>query len=147
MTLVKEFLQIWTISFVTLCGALIFLDMFCGYIDNDLELLSPKKEAIIAGIASLIQALGILFVVTIFSKATQPLAARSLFFPTIVVVLGYKLSHLEWRTSNVACLLIFQISLAFFLVSLRLGNFTAAIVVLFVVSVIMTIIAWILRNL
>ena len=47
----------WVLAFLSLCLALVLLNIFFALIGNDLELLSIGSEAAIAGVCSLIEAL------------------------------------------------------------------------------------------
>ena len=48
-------LGFWVLAFVTLPAALVLLNIYDGLIGNDLILHTASKEAVIAGIASLVE--------------------------------------------------------------------------------------------
>ena len=99
-----QLLLFWALAFMTLCMALILLNIFYGLIGNDLTLRSLGQEAAMAGIASLVEGAGVWLVASFV-----PAAARALFVPALIVALIYKVSHLEdWSRYDVALFLAFQ---------------------------------------
>ena len=70
----------WALAFVTLCSALVLLNIFDSIIGNDLVLHSLGKEAAIAGLASLVEG-GCFWIVVSF----VPAASRALIVPVIIV--------------------------------------------------------------
>ena len=109
-----QFSLFWALAFVTLCSALVLLNIFDSIIRNDLVLHSLGKEAGIAGFASLVEG-GSFWIVISF----VPAASRALIVPVIIVALIYKIGHLEdWSKFDVFMLLAFQVAISFFAASL-----------------------------
>ena len=99
-----HFLGFWVLAFVTLGAAVILLDIFDGFMEGDLILLSAGKEAAIAGLASFIEAGSVWLVLTLI-----PSAGRALIIPALIVALIYKIAHLEdWSRYDVLMLFLFQ---------------------------------------
>jgi hypothetical protein len=143
MHIAMHLLGFWALAFVTLAAALVLLNIFDGLTDNDLTLHSAGKEAVIAGVASLIEGGSLWLVVTFV-----PAAARALIIPAIIVALIYKLGHLEdWSRYDVSMLLLFQGVLGAVIVCLFVGQFQAALVILLVFAFALTVIAAFLRGL
>ena len=143
MHIAMHLLGFWALAFVTLAAALVLLNIFNGLTDNDLTLHSAGKEAVIAGVASLVEGgslwLGVTFV---------PSAARALIIPAIIVALIYKLGHLEdWSRYDIGMLLMFQGVLCAVIVCLFAGQFQAALIVLLVFAFALAVIAAFLRGL
>jgi hypothetical protein len=116
----------WALAFLTLGMALVLLNVFFGLMGNDLDLRSAGSEAVIAAVSSLVEALSFWSVITFV-----PLASRALIFPVVVVGVIYKVAHYEdWGRFDVFMLLVFQAVIAVFGVSLLLGHFQTAFVVL-----------------
>lgn len=116
----------WSVAYLTLGLALVFLNIFFGFIGNDLELRSVGTEAAIVGVASLVEAASVWAVMSFV-----PTAIRALIVPVIIVALIYKIAHLEdWGRYDVFMLLIFQAVIGCVGVSLIFGHFQAAIIIL-----------------
>lgn len=138
-----QFLLFWALAFATLCMALGLLNIFYGLIGNDLTLRSLGQEAVIAGIASLVEGGGVWLVASF-----APTAARALFVPALVVALIYKLGHLEdWSRYDVALFLAFQIVVVCSALSLFFGHVQTAVTILAIFGGILAIIASIARSL
>ena len=119
-------LEFWALAFVTLCAALVLLNIFFSLIGNGLVLYSPGKEAIIAGVASLVEGASVWVVLSFI-----PTAARALIIPALIVGIIYKLSHVEdWSRYEIFALLMFQTAISVFFVELFFGKFEAAIITL-----------------
>lgn len=128
-------------AFLSLCTALVLLNIFYGLIGDGLELLGLGKEAVIAVIASLIEAASLWLVVTFV-----PAGARAMIFPALVVALIYKVAHFEdWGRFEVLLLLVFQIVIGCLGVSLFFGHFQTAIIILVVFAAVLAVIAGISR--
>jgi hypothetical protein len=133
----------WGLTFLTLGIALVLLNIYFALIGNDLELRSAGSEAVIAGIASLIEAVS-LWLVILF----VPLASRALIFPAVVVALIYKLAHYEdWGSFDVFMLLVFQVVIGFLGVSLCFGHFQTTIFILVGFGAVLAIIALFAKGL
>jgi hypothetical protein len=118
-------LGFWAAAFATLCGALVLLNVFDEIIQGELMLKSARTEAMLAGVASLIEGVSLWLMVTYV-----PGVWRALAFPVIIVMLIYRVGHLEdWKSGHVFMLLIFQVVLVVIGVSLFLGQFGVALVV------------------
>jgi len=142
-----ELLIFWASAFVTLGAALALLSVFSALIENDLELHSLGKEAVIAGIASLVEAVGVWLIVLFISEKFRSLGMRGLIIPAIIVALIYKIAHLEdWSRYESLLLLMFQAFVVGLLSSLILGQFTMAIAVLIVFAVVLAIIIGFART-
>ncbi len=125
------FVGLWALAFITLCAALVLLNIFDAIIGNDLMLNSAGKEAVMAGVASLIEGGSLWLVITFV-----PTAARALVIPALIVALVYKLGHLEdWSRYDVVMLLLFQGVLISVVMCLFAGLFLAALVILMVLAV------------
>jgi hypothetical protein len=121
----------WALAFVTLGMALLLLNIFFALIEDDLTLHSLGKEALIAAVASLIEGASVWVVITFI-----PMGARGLFIPALIVVLIYKVTHLEdWSRYEIISLLLFQLVIAASGASLLSGHFAAAIGILFIFAV------------
>ena len=137
-----ELASFWTLAFSTLAVAVVLVSIFGGVIESDLELLSLGKEAVIAGIASLIEAAGIWLIVLFVPAMSRGLALRAMIIPVIIVGLIYKLAHLEsWSVHEAGLLLIFQIGLVCLVASLISGHFLSAIMVVAVIAIVLAVIA------
>jgi len=133
----------WVLAFLSLCTALVLLNIFYALIGDGLELLSLGKEAVIAGIASLVEAASLWLVV-----AFVPGAARAMIFPALVVATIYKVAHFEdWGRFEVILLLVFQIVVGCLGVSLFFGQVQTAMIILVVFAAVLAVIAGISKNL
>lgn len=128
---------------MTLAVALLLLAVFFALIEDDLTLQSVGKEVIIAAVAALIEGASVWVVVTFI-----PLGARALFLPALVVGLIYKITHLEdWGRYEVILLLLFQLVVSAFGASLIFGHFTAALGILFVFGICLSVVIAFMRGL
>ena len=133
----------WALAFVTLGMALLVLNVFFALIEDDLTLQSLGKEALIAAVASLIEAASVWVVITFI-----PLGARALFIPTLIVGLIYKITHLEdWSHYEIILLLLFQVVIAAVGASLLSGHFAAAFGILFIFAVCLAVTVAFMRGL
>ena len=136
-----ELAAFWAVAFLTLCLALVLLNIFGKVIQSDVELLSLGQEAIMAAVASLIEAMGVWLIVVFISSAYRALALRAMIVPIIIVALIYRIMHLEsWSVFEAALLLAFQIVIGCVLSLCVSGHYQAAIVVLFAFVTILTVI-------
>ncbi len=137
-----QLLEFWALAFLTLSTALVLLSIFDGIIGNDLELHSARKEAVIAGFASLVEGGSVWLVVTFV-----PLAGRALIVPALIVAIFYKLAHLtEWSRYDVIMLLMFQLVIAGLAGSLLVGQFQAAFIILLVFASALAVVAFFARG-
>ena len=143
-----QLLLFWTVAFVTLCAALVLLSIFYGLIENDLELHSLRKEAVIAGIASLIEGAGVWLVVWGLPASQRAWGMRALIFPAIIVALIYKIAHLEdWGRGDVLWLLMFQSVIVCSGALLVFGRFGPALIILVGFGIILAVIAGFAKSL
>ena len=132
----------WALAFLSLCTALVLLNLFYDLIGDGLELLSLGKEAVVAGIASFVEAASIWLVVSFV-----PAAARAMIIPAIVVALIYKAAHLEdWSRYEILLLLVFQIVIGCLGACLFFGLFEEAIIILAGFGIILAVIAAFARS-
>jgi hypothetical protein len=128
-------LELWALAFVTLCAALLLLNIFFALIENDIALHSPGKEAAIAAIAALIEGASVWAVVT-YLPLGGPFLASRLFVPALIVGTIYKVTHLEdWSRYEILALLLFQLVIAAFGACLLFGHFSVAFTILAVFSI------------
>jgi hypothetical protein len=138
-----QLLVLWVLAFLSLGTALVLLNIFYDLIGDGLELVSLGKEAVIAGIASLVEAASLWLVV-----AFVPAAGRAMIIPALIVALVYKVAHLEdWGRFEILLLLVFQVVIGCLGVSLFFGHFQTAIIILVVFVAILAVIAGIARSL
>ncbi|HEY1660820.1 MAG TPA: hypothetical protein VGI03_00230 [Verrucomicrobiae bacterium] len=143
-----ELAAFWAIAFLTLSAAVVLLNIFCNVIENDMELLSVGKEAIISGLASLIEALGAWLIVLFIPASLRPMGLRAMIVPLIIVGLIYRVAHLEsWSIFEVGLLLAFQLAAGCLVATLISGHFLAAIMVVAVFGVMLAILASFAKNL
>jgi len=118
-------LGFWVFAFVTLCLALVALNIYSNLIDYAFTLNSVGKEVTLAAICSLVEATSVWVVLTYF-----PAATRALLIPTLLIALIYTLAHLEvWNRFDGIIVLVFQFAIGGFLACLFTGNFVAALAI------------------
>lgn len=118
-------LGFWAFAFVSLCLALLLLNIYSDLIGYDFTLHSLGKELFLAGICSLIEAASVWVVITFL-----PGAARALIVPGLLIFVIYMLAHLEdWNRFDPGLVLMFQFVIGAIAVSLFGGNFGAALVI------------------
>ena len=123
--------EFWALAFITLCAALVLLNIFFALIENDLALLSVGKETALAAVAALIEGASVWVVATFI-----PLGGRALFVPALVVGIIYKVAHFEdWSRYEIIALLLFQLVIVAFAACLFSGYFSVAFGILFVFAV------------
>ena len=124
------------------------MNIFGNVIESDTELLSLGKEAVIAGIASLIEALGLWLIVLFISPGYRSLGLRGMAIPIIMVALIYKITHLEsWSLWETGLLLAFQIAIGCCVAALISGQFQTALMVIVVFGIVLAVIAAVARSL
>jgi len=133
----------WAVAFLTLGLAMVFLNIFFGIIGNDLELRSLGAEIATVGVASLVEAVSVWLVISF-----APTATRALVVPVIIVALIYKIAHFEdWSRFDIFMLLIFQVVIGCFGVSLMFGHFQMAISILIGFAGVLAVIASFAKDL
>lgn len=136
-----ELAAFWAFGFLTLCVAVVLLNIFGAVVESDMELLSLGKEVMIAGIASLIEAMGVWLIVLLIPAMSRGVALRAMIIPLIIVALVYKIAHLEsWSTFEAGLLLAFQVDISCFIASLISGHFLEAIMVMGVFGIILVLV-------
>jgi hypothetical protein len=141
-------LAFWALAFVTLCCALVLLNIFDGVIGNDLTLHSARKEAAIAVFASLIEGLGFWAFAVFIPPASRGLASRALIVPFIIVFFIYLVAHLEdWNKGDGLMLMVFQIVTGLVAATLLTGHILPALFLLLVFGGILALIASFARSL
>ena len=137
MHVALHILEFWGLGFVSLAVTLVLLNIFWDLIGQDLCLKSLGKEAFIAGIASLVEAMGLWLIISFVPSAVQ-----ALFIPALIVAIIYKISHLEdWSHYEIVCLLFFQLVVSLIGLGLFAGHFVMAITTAIIFTVVLTIIA------
>jgi hypothetical protein len=133
----------WALAFLSLGAALFLLNLFYDLIGDGLELLSLGKEAVIAGVASLVEAASLWLVANFV-----PAAARAMIIPVLIVALLYKVAHLEdWGRFEVFLLLIFQAFIVCLGTSLVSNHFQVALIILVGFAAILAVITAFAKNL
>jgi hypothetical protein len=123
--------------------AILLLNIFWNLIEQDLDLKDLSHEAIIAGGASMIEAIGLTLLIPLGARGLQ-----AMLIPFLIVGLIYKISHLEdWSHYEIVCLLLFQLIIVAIGASLFLGNFAAAFGIFIVFAVVLAIIVAFIRGL
>jgi hypothetical protein len=135
-------LGFWAVAFVTLCAAVVLLDIFYGLINFDFTLHTLGKETVVAAVASLVEGAGIWAIITFV-----PRAALAVTIPALIVGMIYKVSHLEdWSRYDVMALLLFQFFIGCFGATLLLGHFGTAIIIVAVFAAVLSLIAVIAKS-
>src|SRR5580692_8724840 len=112
-------LEFWMLAFVSLSVTLALLNIFWDLIEQDLCLKTFGKEAVIAGIASFIEAIGLWLIIKFV-----PTASLAMILPGLLVGLIYKIAHFEnWGHYEIICLLFFQLVLSLVGTALLTGHF------------------------
>ncbi len=123
--------------------AILLLNIFWNLIEQDLDLKDLSREAIIAGVASMIEAVGLTLLIPLGARGLQ-----AMLVPFLIVGLIYKISHLEdWSHYEIICLLLFQLIIVAIVASLCLGNFTAAFGIFIVFAVALAVVAAFVKGL
>jgi len=129
MATATQFFQYWALAFVTLCAALALLKLFYRLIDSVLELHGLGKEAVIAGIASAVQAGGFWLSASLFhgNAFYRPV----LVIPFAIVAFIYWIGHLEdWSGYEIGGIGFFQAAILSTGLCLIVGEFKLATIIL-----------------
>jgi hypothetical protein len=138
-------LEFWSLAFVSLCATLVLLNVFWDLIGQDLCLKTLGKEAVIAGIASFIEAIGLWLIVTFINS---PLGMRAMIIPGLMVGVIYKIAHFEdWSRYEIICLLMFQLVVVLVGACLLLAHFGTAIIIAIIFGIVLAVIVGFLRGL
>ena len=142
--LAMQFPKYWALSFATLGIALWLFQLFCRWINSDLELHSARKEAVIAGIASLVQGTG--FWVSALLFHGDPF--HRMVIPGMIVAIIYKLGHFEeWSGYEVGGFALFQAITLGTGLCIASGQFKLAVLFLAVFGVGLAFVASIAKSL
>lgn len=102
-------LLFWALAFVSLCITLVLLDIFWDLTEQDLCLQTLGKEAVVAAIASLIEAVGLWLIIEYAHEVPPNIIVCLLIVPGFIVGLIYKFSHIEdWSHYEIIGLLFFN---------------------------------------
>src|SRR5471030_68599 len=105
MHAVLHILEFWALAFVSLSVALVLLNIFWNLIEQDLCLKTLGQEAVLVGVASPIEAIGLWLLLPL-----GPGAMRAMILPALLVGVIYKVAHFEdWSRYEIICLLMFQL--------------------------------------
>jgi hypothetical protein len=141
-------LEFWALAFISLGATLALLNIFWDLIGQDLCLKTLGQEAVIVGIASLIEAISLWLIIKYAHAVPPNVIVCLLIVPGFVVGLIYKFSHLEdWSHYEIICLLMFQLVVALVGASLLTAHFGMAIAVAIIFAVILGVIASFMRGL
>jgi hypothetical protein len=145
MHAVLHILEFWVLAFLSLCVTLLLLNIFWDLIEQDLCLQTLGKEAIIAGIASFIEAIGFWLILTF---ANSPLGMRGMIIPGLIVGVIYKVAHFEdWTRYEIICLLLFQLVVTTIGAGLLTAHFAMAIIVAIVFAVALAVVIAFIKGL
>ena len=132
-----------TLAFVSLSARLVLLNIFWDLIDEDLGLKSLGSEAVLASIASFIEAISFWWLLSI-----GPAAMRAMILPGLVVGIIYKIAHLEdWSHYEIICLLFFQLVVSFIGAATLTGHFVMAISIAVTFALALAIVAAFVKGL
>jgi hypothetical protein len=138
-----QILEFWGLAFMSLGVTLGLLNIFWELIEQDLCLRTLGKEAVIAGIASLVEAVGIWLLLPL-----GPIGMRAMIIPGLIVGLINKIAHLEdWSHYEIICLLFFQLVVSLVGAALLTGHFFMAISVAIVFAVALAVVAAFVKGL
>jgi hypothetical protein len=133
----------WALAFVSLSVTLVLLNIFWDLIEQDLCLKTLGKEAIIAGVASFIEAISLWLLLPLGSRGMQ-----AMILPGLLVGILYKIAHFEdWTRYEIICLLMFQLIVTTIGAGLLTAHFAMAIMVAIIFAVILAVIASFVRGL
>ncbi len=139
-----HFIVYWLLSFYSLALALFLLNIYFGIIGKDIILRSLNSEAVIALIASLVEAVSLWLILTY-----APGAIRAMIAPVLVVAFIYKIDHLEedWDSYDAFMLLVFQVILGLITLSLYFGHLQSAMYILLAFGFFLALLAFFARGL
>jgi hypothetical protein len=145
MHAVLHILEFWALAFASLSATLVLLNIFWNLIEQDLCLKSLGEEAVIAGIASFVEAIGLWLILTFVNS---PMGMRGMIIPGLIVGVIYKIAHFEdWTRYEIICLLMFQLVATTIGTALLTAHFAMAITVAIIFAVILAVIASFVRGL
>jgi hypothetical protein len=139
----------WALAFLSLGLALFLLNIFFAIIGNDLELQTLGKEAIIAGVASLVEALFFWAVICIFApgQSRALVMTRGLIIPILIVAVIYKVTHLlDWGKYDIIALLAFQTVIGSVGACLAIGQYEMAFSIFVFFGIALALVGWFARG-
>jgi hypothetical protein len=137
-----QFLVFWALAFVTLSAALVILNLYCSFLGNEIIFRTLGQEAIIAGIASLVEAAAAWVILSFV-----PAAIRAMFIPGLIVAIIYKIAHLEdWSRFHLVLLFLFQIALGAVGACFYLGRVATGFMIIGVLVAVLSAVVLILRS-
>jgi len=135
-------LEFWALAFVSLSITLVLLNVFWDLIRQDFCLKTLGKEAIIAGIASFVEAISLWLLLPL-----GPMGMRGMIIPALIVGLIYKVAHFEdWNRIEIICLLMFQLMISLMGAYLLTAHFAMAITTAIIFAVALAIIVGLIRS-
>jgi hypothetical protein len=135
-------LEFWALAFVSLSITLVLLNVFWDLIGQDFCLKTLGKEAIIAGIASFVEAISLWLLLPL-----GPMGMRGMIIPALIVGLIYKVAHFEdWNRIEIICLLMFQLMISLMGAYLLTAHFAMAITTAIIFAVALAIIVGLIRS-
>jgi hypothetical protein len=138
-----QILEFWALAFVSLAVTLVLLSIFWNLIEQDLYLQTLGKEIVIAGAASLVEAIGLWLLLPL-----GPTGMRAMIIPGLIVGIIYKIAHLEdWSRYEIICLLMFQLIVVAAGANLFFGHFVTAMGIFLVFAIVLAVIAAFIRGL
>ena len=138
-----SFFVFWAVAFASLCIALRAASAFSSVIESDFELSTLGKEAMLAAVASAIEA-GFAWLIAVYA----PAGARGMLIPLVLVGLIYRVAHYDtWSHIDAILVLGLQIAIFAFGASVVLGKFVFALVVAGLVVLFLSLFAALARNL
>ena len=145
MRVALHILEFWVLAFASLSLTLVLLNVFWNLMEQDLGLKTLGKEAVIAGIASFIEAIGLWLILTFANSA---IGMRAMIIPGLIVGLIYKIAHLEdWTHYEIFCLLLFQLVVTTICAALLTAHFAMAITVGIIFAIALALTATFMRSL
>lgn len=143
---VTKLFEYWGLAFITLCAGLVAVDVFYRFIDSDLELHGWRKEAAIAGIASMFQGVGFWFSASLFHG--DAFRRPVLVVPFAFVAFVYWIGHLDtWDGCEIGGIALFQAMILSMGLCLYTGQFKLGIIIFAVFALGLGVIASIARSL
>jgi hypothetical protein len=143
MHLAAQFLVSWALAFVELSAALVLLNHFYYYINQGLALRSPRQEAAIAGVSSLVLGASAWVIASFLGGQV-----RAMFGAELVVAFIYRVSHFrDWGRYEVILLLVFYSVLGCAGGLLWVGLVRPAMLLLILFGGILAVIAYFIRSL
>ena len=137
-----QLIAFWAAALTTLSVALVLLNIYCNLLGSDIVFRSFGQEAVIASIASLIEAASAWAVISFV-----PRAVRAMFIPALIVAIIYKVGHLEdWSRYHILLLLLFQVMLGASSACFYLGRIGSGLMIIGFPVAFLAVLAAIVRD-